>query len=133
MAIVRVHPDRLEIQLVTAEKALALRREPVVIDRASIRSATITQDPWIWLRGIRSPGFHVPLYLAVGTWKFYGGKDFILIKRSRTSVVLDIEGGEFERVIISTALAGELVHALRLAGDDESGQMAAFNTDAPNG
>lgn len=128
----RVHPDRLEIQLATAEKALALRREPVVITRESIRSAMITQDPWIWLRGIRSPGFHVPLYLAVGTWKFHGGKDFILIKRSRCSVVIDIEGGEFERVIISTALAGELVHALRLAGDDEAELPAVFDTGSSN-
>lgn len=126
----RVHPDRLEIQLSTAEKTLALRRDPIVIDRESIRAATITQDPWIWLRGIRSPGLHVPLYLAVGTWKFHGGKDFILIKRSRTCVVIDIEGGEFERVIISTALAGELVHALRLTASDEADQTAVFDAGA---
>lgn len=129
MAIVRVHPDRLEIQLSTAEKMLAFRREPIVIDRGSIRAATITQDPWIWLRGIRAPGIHVPLNLAVGVWKFQGGKDFNLIKRSRTSVVIDVEGGEFERVIVSTALAGELVHALRLADDETDGGMS-FHTDS---
>ncbi len=128
----RVHPDRLEIQLSKMEKALALRREPVVITRKGIRAATITQDPWIWLRGIRAPGIHVPLNLAVGTWKFHGGKDFMLVKRSRTSVVIDVEGGEFERVIISTALAGELVHALRLAGDDQTDHATVFDTGSTN-
>ncbi len=65
--------------------------------RASIRSAIITEDPWIWLRGIRAPGTSIPLTLAMGTWKFYGGKDFVLIKGSRPSVVIDVVGEEFAR------------------------------------
>lgn len=117
MAELHVHRDRLEIRLTRAEKALALRRRDVVIPRDRIRSVAITEDAWIWVRGIRAPGTEVPLVLAVGTWKFHGGKDFVLIKgKSRTAVVIDVEPDDengFSRVIVSTSHAASLVEALR--------------------
>ena len=109
-----VHADRLEINLTPAEKVLALRRDNLVVPRDSIRSVAITEDPWIWIRGIRSPGATVPLTLATGTWKFHGGKDFLLIKgKQRAAVVLDLEGEEFSRIIVSTTHAAKLIEALR--------------------
>lgn len=119
MADLYVHPDRLEIHLTRAEKALALRREDIVIPRDSISSVAITEDPWIWIRGIRAPGAAVPLTLSVGTWKFHGGKDFLLIKgKQRAAVVVDIAGEEFSRVIVSTPHAAKLVETLRIDADD---------------
>ena len=115
MADLHVHPDRLEIHLTPAEKVLALKREDLVVPRESIRSVAITEDPWIWIRGIRAPGASVPLTLAVGTWKFHGGKDFLLIKgKQRAAVVIDLEGEEFSRVIVSTPHAAKLIETLRL-------------------
>jgi len=114
MASLRVHPDRLEIHLTPAEKTLAFRRESLVIQRANIRSVTITDDPWIWVRGIRAPGALVPLVLAVGVWKFHGGKDFLAIKRKRQAVVIDLIGDEFARVILSTNHAPDLIASLKL-------------------
>jgi hypothetical protein len=85
------------------------------VPRDSIRSVAITEDPWIWIRGIRAPGASVPLTLAVGTWKFHGGKDFLLIKgKQRAAVVIDLEGEEFSRVIVSTPHAAKLIETLRL-------------------
>src|SRR4051794_21133786 len=109
MAALRVHQDRLEIHLTSAESLLALRREDIVVPRDSIRSVTITEDPWIWIRGIRAPGSIVPLTLAVGTWKFHGGKDFLVVKNKRQAVVIDIADGEFSRVIVSTNHAADLI------------------------
>lgn len=122
MADLHVYPDRLEIRLTPAEKVLALRREDLVVPRSQIRSVAITADPWIWIRGIRAPGAAIPLTLAVGTWKFHGGKDFLLIKgKQRSAVVIDIEAPEgqesstgFSRVVVSTLHAGRLIEALRL-------------------
>lgn len=109
-----VHPDRLEIHLTSAEKALAFRRDDIIIPRTEIRSVAITEDAWIWIRGIRSPGAVIPLTLSVGTWKFHGGKDFLIIKgKKRSAVVIDVDGGEFSRVIVSTSHAASLVAALR--------------------
>ncbi|WP_174776338.1 MULTISPECIES: hypothetical protein [Cryobacterium] len=118
MASLRVHPDRLEIHLTAAEKTLAFRREDVVIQRENIRSVTITDDPWIWVRGIRAPGALVPLVLAVGVWKFHGGKDFLAIKRRRQAVVIDLIGDDFARVILSTNHAPDLIASLKLEATD---------------
>lgn len=142
MADFHVYRDRLEIRLTRAEKVLALRRDDIVVPRDSIRSVAITADPWIWIRGVRAPGNSIPLTLAVGTWKFHGGKDFLVLKgKQRSAVVIDIEqpdarssddaeptGTEtagddapqqaevangFSRVIVSTQHAAQVVEALR--------------------
>ena len=132
MASLRVHPDRLEIHLTPAEKTLAFRRENLVIARDTIRSVTITDDPWIWMRGIRAPGALVPLVLAVGTWKFHGGKDFLAIKRKRQAVVIDLIGDEFARLILSTNHAPDLIASLKLdATAEDVPEPDAPVTDAP--
>jgi hypothetical protein len=141
MASLRVHPDRLEIHLTPAEKTLAFRRENVVIARDTIRSVTITDDPWIWVRGIRSPGALVPLVVAVGVWKFHGGKDFLAIKRRRQAVVIDLIGDEFARVVLSTNHAPDLIASLKLdpaaalaaSAADEIAASTTESTDAPTG
>lgn len=114
MARLHLHPDRLEIALSTAEKTLSLRKDNIVIPRTAIRSATLTDDPWIWVRGIRAPGTAIPLTLAVGQWKFHGGKDFLVLKGTRPSVVIDIADEEFSRVIITTKHGLELVANLQV-------------------
>jgi hypothetical protein len=119
MADLHVHPDRLEIHLTPAERVLAFKRDDLVVPRDSIRSVAITEDPWIWIRGIRAPGAAVPLTLSIGTWKFHGGKDFLLIKgKQRAAVVVDIEGEEYSRIIVSTPHAAKLIEALRVDASD---------------
>lgn len=134
MARIEVHSDRVVIRLTTAEKAVSLRRRDIVLDRAAIRSARITEDPWVWIRGIRAPGASLPGGLAYGTWRTRGGRDFVLARRGRDAVVIDLdvvaesevntgwvgEFDEFSRVIISTVHAAELLRALRLEDSDET-------------
>lgn len=130
MARVEVHPDRVVIGLTASEKVWALHRRDIVLDRAAIRSVIITDDPWVWIRGVRAPGTLVPGRFASGTWRNLSGRDFVLARRGRDSVVIDLEvpdGAEedrgwvgehdrFARVIISTVHASELIQALRLDG-----------------
>jgi hypothetical protein len=118
MTSLRVHSDRLEVQLTPAEKVLALRRDDIVIPRGKIRSVTLTDDPWIWVRGIRAPGAEIPLVIAVGTWKFHGGKDFLAIKGKRQAVVIDLMDSEFSRVLLSTKHAPDLIASLKLPTSD---------------
>lgn len=132
MARVKVFPDRVVIELTASEKTLALRRQDVVIDRSAVTSAIITGDPWVWLRGIRAPGTHLPGRLAMGTWRNLAGRDFVLARKDRSAVVLDLEvpeGAEedqgwvtefdgFARVVLSTEHAAELIQALQLEGDE---------------
>lgn len=107
-----------------------------MLDREAITSALITDDPWVWLRGVRSPGAHIPGRLALGTWRAHGGRDFVVARSGRPAVVLDFEVseqepgwvGEFDqyaRVVLSTNHAAELIRALRVADSD-----AVFATGA---
>ncbi|QJU55524.1 hypothetical protein SCB71_00285 [Herbiconiux sp. KACC 21604] len=114
MAVLFVHTDRLEIRLTRAEKMLSFRRTDIVVPLESIKSAALTDDPWVWVRGIRAPGAAIPLTLAVGTWKFHDGKDFLLVKGTRTSVVIDLDDQEFSRIIVTTSHSVQLLRALRL-------------------
>jgi hypothetical protein len=114
MAHVRVHNDRIEIHLTPAEKTLAFRADDLVVQREDIRSATVTDDPWVWIRGIRRRGTEVPLVVAVGVWKYHGGADFVIVKGKRQAVVLELAAGEFTRIILSTNHSAALIDRLKL-------------------
>ncbi|WP_350348148.1 hypothetical protein ABIQ69_16175 [Agromyces sp. G08B096] len=125
MAKLRVHSDRIEVQLTPTEKSLAFRGDDLVIQREDIRSATITDDPWIWIRGIRRRGTEIPLVVAVGLWKYHGGSDFVIVKGKRQAVVLELAGGEYARLIISTNHAAELIDRLKVAAAEASAEPVA--------
>lgn len=114
MAHLRVHTDRIEVHLTPAEKSLALRADDIVVQRDDIKSATITDDPWIWIRGIRARGTAIPLVVAVGVWRYHGGSDFVIAKGKRPAVVIELAAGEFTRLIVSTNHAGALIDRLKL-------------------
>ena len=114
MAQLRVHNDRIEVHLTPAEKTLALRSDDLVVQRDDIRSATVTDDPWVWIRGIRKRGTEIPLVVAVGVWKYHGGTDFVIVKGKRQAVVLELAAGEFARLVLSTNRASELIDKLRV-------------------
>ena len=114
MARLRVHNDRIEVHLTPAEKTLALRTDDLVLQRDDIRAATIADDPWVWIRGIRRRGSEIPLVVAVGVWKYHGGTDFVIVKGKRQAVVLELAAGEFSRLILSTNHAAALIDRLKL-------------------
>ena len=114
MAKLRVHTDRIEVHLTPAEKSLAFRSDDLVVQRDDIRSATVTDDPWVWIRGIRRRGSEIPLIVAVGVWKYHGGTDFVIIKGKRQAVVLELAAGEFTRIILSTNHSAALIDRLAL-------------------
>lgn len=119
MSHLRVHNDRIEVHLTPAEKSLALRSDDIVVQRDDIRSATIADDPWVWVRGIRRRGTEIPLVVAVGVWKYHGGSDFVIIKGKRQAVVLELNAGEFTRIILSTNHAAALIDRLKLTDEPE--------------
>jgi len=66
----------------------------------------------------------VPLVVAVGVWKYHGGSDFVIVKGKRQAVVLELAGGEFARIILSTNHAAELIDRLRLTPLDDPADAA---------
>ncbi len=113
---------QLEIVLTPWERALSFRSASLRIDRPRISKVQLTDDPWTWLRGVPSPGTYVPGLLAMGTWKSAGSTDFVVVRRRRAAVVIDVEpeaveGEDVQRVVLSTRHGVALLQALQLETD----------------
>jgi hypothetical protein len=115
MVALLLDSTRLEVALSATEKALTFHRGNVLIERSMIAKVQLTDDAWNWLRGVPSPGTHVPRLLAMGSWKSAGGVDFAVIRRHRPAVVIDLKGhDDYQRVVLTTRHGLALVTALRL-------------------
>ncbi|WP_425838635.1 hypothetical protein [Microbacterium sp. PA5] len=128
---------QLEVVLSPLERALSFRRSRLRIERAHIVRVQLTDDPWTWLRGVPSPGTQVRGVVAMGTWKSAGGDDFIVVKRRKPAVVIDLDPGtgagaaaEFQRVVLTTRHGLALVQALRLETDAEAVEVTEIVTGA---
>lgn len=112
--------NRLEVVLSPIERAVTFHRENLLIPRERIAKVQLTEDAWTWLRGVPGPGTHIPGVLAAGTWKAASTVDFVLIRRHKPSVVIDLDGHEpFERLVLSTRHGLALTQALRLEASTE--------------
>ncbi len=106
---------QLEVVLTPFERGVSFHRDNVRVARDTIAKVQLTDDPTTWLRGVPSPGTHLPGVLAAGSWKSASGLDFVLIRNHRAGVVIDLEGDEqFERLVLTTRHGLALTQALRL-------------------
>ncbi len=132
MVTLMLDSEQLEVVLTRAERGFALRGENIVMPRATITKVMLTDDAWIWLRGFRRRGTHVPGVIAAGTWKSGNGEDFVLVRGHRPSVVIELDGsGEFIRIVLTTRHGIELVKALRLDVESEASDVAELVGGAP--
>lgn len=115
MVTLLLDSTQLEVVLSPVERAVSFHRGNVVVPREQIVKAQRTDDAWTWLRGVPSPGTYLPAALAMGTWKSAFGQDFVVIRRRRPSVVIDLAGhDDFERLILTTRHGVALLRALQL-------------------
>ena len=132
MVTLMLDSEQLEVVLTRAERGFALRGENIVMPRATITKVMLTDDAWIWLRGFRRRGTHVPGVIAAGTWKSGNGEDFVLVRGHRPSVVIELDGsGEFIRIVLTTRHGIELVKALRLDVESEASDVAELVGGVP--
>ena len=68
---------------------------------ASVRNVRSTDDPWSELRGIRAPGTGVPGVISVGTRRGSGIKDFAAVHGGGPAVVVELEGAEYGRLVVT--------------------------------
>ncbi|MDN8549341.1 hypothetical protein PUW81_009495 [Microbacterium sp. NM3R9] len=116
---------QLEVVLSATERAAAFRQRNVQVAREHITKVQLTDDAWSWLRGVPRPGLLVPGVIASGSFESAGGADFVLVRRRRPSVVVDLDGdAEFQRLVLTTRHGLALVQALRLDVEDEPADVA---------
>ncbi|MDQ0642974.1 hypothetical protein [Microbacterium murale] len=132
MVTLLLDQTQLEVVLSPLERAATFHRENVKVSRDTITKVQLTDDAWTWLRGVPGPGTHIPSILAAGTWKAAASTDFVLIRRHRPSVVIDLEGDEqFQRLIFTTRHGLALTQALRLEVTEEPVDVVEIASTAP--
>lgn len=132
MVTLLLDQTQLEVVLSPLERATAFHRENLRIARDTITKVQLTDDAWTWVRGVPGPGTHIPGILAAGTWKASATTDFVLIRRRRPGVVIDLEGdAEFQRLVLTTRHGLALTQALRLDASDELADVEKIVSTAP--
>ena len=132
MVTLLLDQTQLEIVLSPIERAVSFHRDNLRISRDTITKVQLTDDAWTWLRGVPNPGTHIPGVVAAGSWKAAGSVDFVLIRRRRPSVVIDLEGDEeYGRLILTTSHGLALTQALRLDVSAEPADVEEIVATAP--
>lgn len=112
MADIFLDRDDLHVVLGPLERIGALRGDLTLpLDR--VRGATVVDDPFTALRGVRSPGTGWPGVIALGTWRSREhGRSLVAAYRGRPALVLDIDDDRLSRIVVSTPDAGRLAARL---------------------
>jgi hypothetical protein len=118
MATLDVDGDDLVLRMSRWERLGALHGG-VRVPCSAVRDVTTSDRPWKVLRGVRMPGTGCPRLIMLGTTRGRGWKDFNAVYRKRPVVIVDLDGQEFERLVVTsddaTAVATGLRNRLGLA------------------
>ena len=132
MVTLLLDQTQLEIVLSPIVRAASFHRDNLRIARSTITKVQLIDDAWTWLRGVPNPGTHIPGVLAAGTWKAAGSVDFVLIRKRRPSVVIDLSGdAQYRRLILTTRHGLALTQALRLDVSDEPADVEEIVATSP--
>jgi len=111
VATLRREGDEIVLKLNDLEKAGALHGD-VRVPAAAVKDVRVTQKPFREVRGIRAPGTGFPGVVALGTFRAREGKDFAAVYRGGPAVVVELDGSEYRRLIVSAHDAADVVAAL---------------------
>ncbi len=125
MADLVVEGDVLTVDLTGFEKLEGFHGS-IHLPRSTVRAVRAAADPWSELRGIRAPGTGIPGVVAVGTRRGGGHKDFAAVHGKGPAVVVELDGADFDRVVVTLDDAEAVAEGLRRElgvdrGDDGSG------------
>jgi hypothetical protein len=112
MARLRVDGDELLLDLSGLEKLEGFHGN-IRVPLSTVREVRVAEDPWSELRGIRAPGTGLPGVIAVGTRRGSGLKDFAAVHGKGAALVVELEGAEFERLVVTEDDAEAEAAALR--------------------
>lgn len=101
MARLVVEGSDLVVRLNPLESVGALHRS-VRVPLAGVVSVEPSEALWSRLRGLRAPGTGFPGVVALGTWRYSGGKDFAAVYRGR-GVIVELSGAQWKRLLVSVS------------------------------
>ena len=74
---------------------------PVRVPLSAVTGVRVVEDAWSEVRGIREPGTGVPGHLMLGTCRGDFGKDFCAVYQRRPTVIVELQGAEFARLLVT--------------------------------
>ncbi len=101
MASLIVEGADLVVKMSDLEKAEAMHID-IHVPLAKVHEVRAVADAWPELRGIRAPGTGIPYVIAVGTRRGSFGKDFAAVHGRGAAVVVDLEGADYSRLVVTT-------------------------------
>jgi hypothetical protein len=108
----RVEDGELVLHLHAMEKAEGFHGD-IRVPLSSVTAVRVVEDPWPELRGIRAPGTGLPDVIAVGTRRGGFGKDFAAVHGKGPAVVVELQGAEYGRLVVSADDADAVASSLR--------------------
>lgn len=90
------------LALTPKEKFFALHSSPQAkfSDVISVRKV---KKIWSWkiMKGIRAPGTGFPRVIALGTWRYRRGKNFVAVYGKRPGYVVTFNSGAFKQWVVT--------------------------------
>ena len=116
MADLRTEGAELVLHLRPMEKAEGFHGD-IRVPLSAVTSVRAVDDAWHELRGLRAPGTGLPEVIAVGTRRGSFGKDFAAVHGTGPAVVVELEGADYGRLVVSVDDAAAVASAIRAAAD----------------
>jgi hypothetical protein len=101
MATLDVEGDRLVLRLSALERLGGMVGGDIDVPLSAVTAVRVAPDPSRELRGIRSPGTGWPGVIALGHRRGTGIHDFAAVYHNRPSVVVELEGQRYDRLVVS--------------------------------
>ena len=112
MGRLRVDGTDLVLDLTEVERLEGLHGT-IRVPLSTVRDVRVAEDPWTELRGIRAPGTGVPGVIAVGTRVAKGVHDFAVVHGKGPGIVVELDGAEFDRLVVTEDDAASAAASLR--------------------
>jgi hypothetical protein len=100
VAELQIDGNELVVHLRALEKAEGAHGD-IRMPLSAVTAVRAVNDPWTELRGIRAPGTGLPNVIAVGTRRGKFGKDFAAVHGKGPAVVVELEGAEYGRLVVT--------------------------------
>jgi hypothetical protein len=111
MAELQVDGDSLVLHLRALEKAEGMHGD-IRVPLSAVRAVRSVDDAWPELRGIRAPGTGLPNVIAVGTRRGSFGRDFAAVHGKGPAVVVELDGADYGRLVITADDAAVLAKTI---------------------
>ena len=104
----------LVLRLSPIEKLGGLHGD-IRVPLAAVQDVDVRRQPFGELRGIRAPGTGLPRRIALGTWRYRGGKDFAALYRGKPGVIVRLRGAPYRRLLVCADDADAVAAGIRAA------------------